>query len=269
MSTNLKNRYGPWALITGAARKEGLGYSFARKLAAAGINLLLVDILETELHQRANELHQKFQIDAIPVTLDLGQVDFMPQLKEIADEKEVGLLICNHMFTPADTPKILDMELDIHHQMLNINARAYTSLLHSYGRQMRARNKGGIVVVSSGAGLMPAPYTGAYAANKAFQIALGEVLWYELKETAVDVVVQAAGLMDTQGDALSKYPQFMVADPTDVVEETLANLGKKHLVVPGLINKLFLFMQLRLMSRRRAINSIGSFMERGLGKRMD
>lgn len=131
---------------------------------------------------------------------------------------------------------------------------------------MRERKNGAIVIVASGAGIVPAPYTGAYSANKAYQIAFGEALWYELKGTGVDVLVLAAGLMNTQGDALSKYPQFMMSEPDEVVEEVLANLGKKHLVIPGWINKFFMFMQTKLMSRQQATNSIGNFMAKGLGK---
>jgi short-subunit dehydrogenase len=69
------------------------------------------------------------------------------------------------------------------------------------------------VIVASGAGLQTTPYTGAYSANKAFQRALGEALWYELQGSGVDVLVAAPGLMDTQGDALAGYPQWMIMRP--------------------------------------------------------
>ena len=36
----LKHQYGPWALIAGGS--EGIGLSFARQLAASGINLILL-----------------------------------------------------------------------------------------------------------------------------------------------------------------------------------------------------------------------------------
>ncbi|MEM7602067.1 MAG: SDR family NAD(P)-dependent oxidoreductase, partial [Verrucomicrobiota bacterium] len=38
--TNHKDRYGDWALITGAS--SGLGEEFARQLAAEGLNLALL-----------------------------------------------------------------------------------------------------------------------------------------------------------------------------------------------------------------------------------
>jgi uncharacterized protein len=46
--------------------------------------------------------------------------------------------------------------------------------------------------VASGVGLTSAPYAAAYAANKAFQITLGEALWYELQGSGVDVLVMSA-----------------------------------------------------------------------------
>ena len=260
-------RYGPWAIVTGAARAEGLGYGFARHLAGQQINLVLVDILADDLTARSAELRQKYMVKVKPVALDLGQPDFITQLLAETDGLEIGLLVCNHMFTPTDTPPILDMDLATHHRMLDINARAYTTLTHTYGRQMVANNqRGGIILVSSGAGLRGTAYTGAYSANKAFQFMLGESLWYELLGTGVDVLVLAPGLTRTQGDALDNYPAFMLMDVNPVVAEALHNLGRKHVVIPGSINKLFDLMTGRLMSRRKAVLLTGDMMAKGLQK---
>ncbi len=218
--------YGPWALVTGAARAEGLGYSFARHLAGRGLNLALVDIAGDELAARAEELQTKYLVKVRPVTLDLGRDDFLGALLSQTADITVGLLVCNHMWTPKDTPTIMEMDLATHMAMLNINTRAYTALVHSYGRQMVERAQGGIVIVTSGASLQTAPYPGAYSANKAFQRALGEALWYELQGSGVDVLVAAPGLMDTQGDALANYPQWMISDVDPVAVETLDTLTK-------------------------------------------
>lgn len=43
-----------------------------------------------------------------------------------------------------------------------------------------------------------------------FQLVLGETLWYELRDTGVDVLVMVGGLMNTQGDAFAKFPRWFV-----------------------------------------------------------
>lgn len=260
-------QYGPWALVTGAARADGLGYSFARHLAGRGFNLALVDIAGEELAARAHELRAKYLVKVRPIALDLGRDDFLEELLPQTADIAVGMLVCNHMWTPKDTPTIMEMDLATHMAMLNINARAYTALIHAYGQPMVERAQGGIVVVTSGAGLQTAPYTGAYSANKAFQRALGEALWYELQGSGVNVLVAAPGLMDTQGDALAGYPQWMIMDPDPVAAQALDTLGRGGpVLIPGLVNKAFMFTQTRLLPRRMAVESVGRFMANGLLK---
>jgi short-subunit dehydrogenase len=255
-----------WALVTGSARAEGLGYAFARQLAVEGLNLVLVDILEDQLHARADELRREFGIEVRTAACDLGAPTPYEALDEAVGDRQVDVLVCNHMFTPTDTPMILDMSLDVHSRMIDVNSRAYTNLIHRFGLEMRGRGRGAIVIVASGAGLTSAPFTGAYAANKAFQIQLGQALWYELRGTGVDVLVMIGGLMNTQGDALSKYPRWLMAETAPVAREVLSAVGRKHMVIPGLPSRAFLFVQTRLMTRRRALSSIGGFMSSGLGK---
>ncbi|MCA9901477.1 MAG: SDR family NAD(P)-dependent oxidoreductase [Ardenticatenaceae bacterium] len=259
-------KYGPWAIVTGAARAEGLGFGFARQLAGRHINLVLVDILSDELEARAQELRERYLVNVKPVMLDLGRADFLPELTAVTDELEIGLLVCNHMFTPVETPTILDMDLDTHHAMLNINARAYTTLVHTYGRKMVAQRHGGILLVSSQAGMHGTPYTGAYSANKAFQLMLGESLWYELRQSNVDVLVLTPGLTRTQGTALDGYPPFMLMDVEPVVREALAGLGRQHQVIPGPVNKIFNFATTHFMSREKAVVTTGDLMAQGLNK---
>ncbi|OJZ68475.1 hypothetical protein BRW64_02550 [Mycolicibacterium diernhoferi] len=257
---------GGWALVTGAARDVGLGYAFARQLAAEGLNLILVDILDDELAARSAELRTEFGVDVISVPCDMGDPDAIDRIAAATDGAQVDLLVCNHMFTPSDTPRVLDMPLDVHRRMIDINARGYTDLIHRYGNQMRSRGRGSIVIVSSGVGLTSSPFTGAYGANKAFQIGLGEALWFELLGSGVDVLVMVGGLMNTQGDLFDAYPQWLISEPHAVVRRVLSAIGRKHMLVPSLPNRLFLLLQTRLMSRRRAVMSIGQFQAKGLGK---
>lgn len=255
-----------WALVTGAARDEGLGYAFARQLAAEGVNLVLVDILDAELTLRAQELRSDFDIEVRTAACDLGQAAPYEAIEVAVGDIGVDVLVCNHMITPADTPRILDVPLETQHRMLDINARGYTNLVYRFGTEMRERGRGAIVIVSSAVGLTSGPYNGVYAANKAFQLVLGETLWYELRGTGVDVLVVVGGLMNTQGDAFSKFPQVMVTEPEDAARQALSAVGRRHMLIPGLLNRAFVLAQTRLMSRRRTVISIGRFLEKGLDK---
>lgn len=264
--SRVRSYKGGWAVVTGAARDVGLGYAFARQLAAEGLNLIIVDVLAEELTARAAELRAEFGVQVRAVACDMGDTNAIEQIAGAGAGVEIDVLVCNHMFTPPDTPKILDMSLDVHRRMIDINARGYTDLVHRFGTQMRARGGGSIIIVSSGVGLTSSPFTGAYSANKAFQICLGESLWFELLGTGVDVLVMVGGLMNTQGDTFDTYPQWLISEPHAVVRRVLKAVGRKHMLVPSLPNRLFLLAQTRLMSRRRAVVSIGRFQAKGLGK---
>lgn len=257
---------GGWAVVTGAARDVGLGYAFARQLAAEGLNLIVVDVLAEELAARADELRSEFGVEVRVVACDMAFTNAIEQIERAADGAEIDVLVCNHMFTPPETPRILDMPLDVHRRMIDINARGYTDLIHRFGNQMRARSRGSIIIVASGVGLTSSPFTGAYGANKAFQICLGEALWFELLGSGVDVLVMVGGLMNTQGDLFDRYPQWLISEPHAVVRRVLTAVGRKHMLVPSLPNRMFLLAQTRLMTRRRAVLSIGNFQAKGLGK---
>jgi uncharacterized protein len=105
MDAHPLDRYaGSWALVTGSARQEGLGFAFARQLAARRINVALVDILAEELEARATELRSTCGVSIRTVATDLGYLESFPSLQEAMQDMDVDILVCNHMYTPTDTP---------------------------------------------------------------------------------------------------------------------------------------------------------------------
>ena len=151
----------PWALVTGAARAEGLGYSFARHLAGRNFNLVLVDVAGRRAGSPGRGAADQVPGESAADCPGPGPEDFLDELLPQTADITVGLLVCNHMWTPKDTPTIMEMDLATHLAMLNINARAYTALdPRLWPARWSTRAQGGIVIVTSGAGLQTTPYTG-------------------------------------------------------------------------------------------------------------
>ncbi len=261
---NYTKRYGPWALVTGCAREQGLGYGFARQLAAGGQDLVLVDVAGDELKLRAQALRERHGVEVRVAEIDMGARDCLEQVVAATEGCELGLLVANHVFAPYQPPRFLDMSLATHEQMLDVNARAYTRLIHTFGRRFVARGRGGIVIVSSASALVTAPFTAGYAANKAYQLALGEALWYELRGTGVDIQVLTPGLVRTELPGMAGFSRRMMMEVDQVVAESLRQLGRRHRLIPGRLNRLLIGLQTRLLPRRLAVRQVGDLMAKSM-----
>ncbi len=66
-------RYGPWALITGAS--DGIGREFANALARQGMHLVLVARRETVLAGLAEQFTLDYGVACRVIALDLGRAD--------------------------------------------------------------------------------------------------------------------------------------------------------------------------------------------------
>src|SRR5258708_36745183 len=90
---NFIERFGPWALVTGAS--SGIGEAFARRLAATGMNLVLVARREERLRALADDLTKKHSISVRVVPADLSRDDFLPAIEQGTRDLEIGLLVNN------------------------------------------------------------------------------------------------------------------------------------------------------------------------------
>jgi short-subunit dehydrogenase len=73
-------------LITGAA--NGLGYEFACIYAKENNNLLLVDIEENKLIEKANELKENFKVNIDYIVADLSNKDELKKVYNYTLEKD-------------------------------------------------------------------------------------------------------------------------------------------------------------------------------------
>ena len=70
---------------------------------------------------------------------------------------------------------------------------------HGFGAEMARRGRGGLILIASGTALQGSPRYANYAATKAFNLVLGESLWYEFREHGVDVLSFVPGPTNTPG----------------------------------------------------------------------
>jgi short-subunit dehydrogenase len=250
-----RDRYGPWALITGAS--EGIGESFARALAARGLHRLLVARRAGPLDALAAELRAAHGIQVRTATADVARPDLLAVLDALAGEDEVGLVVHNAAFSALGP--FLDRSLADLNQVIDLNCRAPVAMAHHFGRKMAARGRGGILLMSSLAGGQGTPMVATYAASKAFETILAEGLWDELRPAGIDVLACRAGATRTPAYEASrprKKVPMMEAGP--VVEDALAALGQQPVVVAGRFNRAVNFFMQRLLSRSAAIRLMGN-----------
>jgi short-subunit dehydrogenase len=256
-------RYGPWALVAGAS--EGIGAAFAAELASRGQNLALIARREGPLRELAASLSSAHGVETRALPLDLGAPDLAERVAELTADLEIGLVVCNAAVSLVSP----FFELDVSDVLrsLDVNARAPLVLAHVLGARMRERGRGGIVFMSSLAGLYSGPFVATYAATKAFDNTLAESLAGELAPHGVDVVACVAGPTRTPAyDAVktSRFPP--VLSPEEVVAATLGALGKTPRVIPGAFNRLTERL-LSLLPRRLVVRMVAAQTRRYLPRR--
>ncbi len=237
----LRERYGPWALITGGS--EGVGAAFARQLGAAGINLVLVARAAATLDALADEIRASAGVEVRTLARDLSSEDAFEAIVSSTDGLEIGLLVHNVGAVFGSGP-FLDGDLDDVRRTLRVNAIGHATLSLQFGKPMAARGKGGIVLIGSLAGNAGGASMVLYGANKAFAQNFAEGLWAELKPIGVDVLYVVLGATDTPKRAALNIvddPSTVVADPADVAREALSNLDNGPVLVPAHLEDGFRF----------------------------
>ena len=247
---NFTKKYGPWALIAGAS--EGIGAAFAWQLAAKGLNLLLLARRLEKLEALAANIKTKHNVDIRCIQVDLGNLAKIQALTDSFTE-EIGLLIYNAAYSPIG-PFATRSEEDLL-KVADVNVKAPLVLAKRLSQKMIARNGGGIVFMSSLAGMQGSPKIATYAASKAFNVVLAEGLWSELKPHNIDVLACIAGAVRTPGyNSASQQkdaPGTLNAD--QVVAKTLKALGNGPTIVPGWINKIARFFMGHILTRKAGI----------------
>jgi hypothetical protein len=263
--SKLAERYGPWAVITGAS--AGIGAEFALRLAERGINVVLVARRRNRLEELASTIEDMYRVEVRVAPMDLAARDVVEVLQPVLADIEVGLLInCAGFGTSGP---FLDMDPSVQESMINVCCRAPILLTHEIVQGMRERGRGAVIFVSSVNGFCAARGMANYNATKAYDLLFAEGLAEELRPYGVDVQALCPGGTLTEFQRVAgldtrnfgPFSRLMFMTPTTVVATSLRALGGRVTVIPGFLNKLMI-LTMRLVPRRLSTWILGSIMDR-------
>ena len=260
-------RYGNWALVAGAA--EGIGEGFCNVLASNGFNIILVDLNPSVMHDLAIQIEHKYHVKTLELKLDLASKDAAERCMALAASTGCRFMVYVAAFSKVCRFTDLDRtDLD---NFLSVNTRTLLHLVHNFSNRLISAGKtGGIILVSSLAGLIGPQYVATYAATKAFSIRLTEALHEELREKGIDITVCCAGTVSTPTYWKSN-PSFEkmkppVMESAEVAHYAISSLGTKTVCIPGVINRLQYFFLMNMIPRRIANRLVNNAMKKMYGK---
>lgn len=246
--------YGPWAVVAGGS--EGLGAAFAGEIARRGVSLVLVARRPEALQRTASRLRREHSAEVVTVAADLASPGAAAVMAGVAQNWPVGLVVMNAALAPAG-PFASAAETEIA-GAIDLNCRAAALLARTFLPPMAQRGQGGLMLVSSLAGLQGVPNLVVYSATKAFLICLGEGLWAEMRGTGVDVITCCPGAVTTPNYHQAARRAAVGAQPPDLVaSQALDGLGHGFRVVPGRLNRLNAIVLQRVFPKRIAISVFG------------
>lgn len=229
-----------WTVITGAS--SGIGSEMARLFGARGSSLVLVARRGERLAALKGEIEAAHKVRVETLVLDLEQSDAPDTLvRTLADRGiEVHTLVNNAGFGLRGGFATLPYMDQV--ALLQLNVVALTKLCRLVLPGLMSRRAGGIINVASTASFQPVPYLAAYAASKAYVLALTEALHEEVKTAGVIVMALCPGPTATEfahRADMEKSKLFSHAMSAEEVARQAVDgyAAGRAIVIPGVANR--------------------------------
>lgn len=214
------------ALVTGAA--SGIGLAVARRLAADGARVTLVDLPGSALDDAASELHS-----ARPLAADLSRREDVARI--VSEVGSVDILVSNaglqHVSSIEEFPE------DTWDQLLAVMLTAPFLLAKGFLPAMYDAGWGRVINIASVHGLVASPYKSAYVAAKHGVIGLTKTIALEAARRCPDVTAHAVCPFYVRTPLVEKQIAAQAEahgiDPSAVVSEVLLEANAvKRLIEP-------------------------------------
>jgi NAD(P)-dependent dehydrogenase (short-subunit alcohol dehydrogenase family) len=196
-------------LITGA--NSGFGLLTARKFAEAG-HTVHAGFRNPAKAGALDDLNDA-GLPVEPVALDVtDHASIAAALATASAEAPIDVLVNNAGFEVRGPIELLTD--DLLRRQFDTNVLGVVRMIRAVVPAMRERGDGAIINVSSVAGHISGPFSGAYSASKHAVESLSEALWLELRPFGVRVALIEPGAFETEfGANIVTAPGFDAASP--------------------------------------------------------
>jgi short-subunit dehydrogenase len=240
-----------------------LGEEFARQLAAAKYDLVLVARREDRLNAVAAEATKLGAAKVKVIAADLTGHDSAAALhKRVTDDNiQVDYLVNNAGFGTRGRFDNLPLPREI--EEIELNVTALVTLTRLFLPPMVERHAGTIINVSSVGGFTPVPFMATYAATKAFVLSFSEALAEEVKDAGVTVMALCPGATRTEFQKVAnvddaRMPSFAFMTAQTVVAQAISAAKRgRSVYVNGPMNVLMV-ESTRIVPRRLVARIAGS-----------
>jgi len=237
------------ALLTGAC--SGIGRALALRLGALGYELVLVSNRPDELLATAQEFRSLHRATVHTIVSDLARPEAAQELYDEVRRRNlrVDILISNAGFFFFG--EAVDAEAQRANAMLQLHVVTPSLLCACFGRDMRARGRGHILIVSSISAWRDFPGISYYGASKKYLRGFARALRSELGVYGVRVTCLAPGptatnLYDTNTVPVERARRLgLMMAPEAVAESGLrAMFAGRAEHIPGLLAPVMAWLSL-------------------------
>lgn len=245
------------ALITGAS--SGIGYSMAKYLSSLGFDLILVSRDKERLQEIQNELKTEVKI----IVVDLTKENKIKELYVLCKNDNIDLLINNAGFGLFGNFSDTDLNREL--EMIDLNIKAVHMLTKLFLRDMKKKNSGYILNVSSAASFQAGPLMATYYATKSYVTRLTLAIYEELRreKSKVRISCLCPGPVNTKFDDVANVKFSLKGLNSDFVAKYAIDmmLKKKLIIIPGFKMKVANFFN-RFVSNKTALKVVYKFQKK-------